>query len=320
VRADATGEVTGQAPYGVDAGAADAYEWNFLTDDTTYVDGKIYKVKVATANTGACTGNVNGWGAKNIKKNHNIAPETGDFVANMQIELQYNSTTDTLNLISPTNHEGLLSASRICGSAVQGVTVTVANGATPYPMDSETFDILGEMNGGYQAVTCTAGTGATTVVASGATFTAADVGRMWYNSTRSLFALITAFNSSTSITVDSFAGQASGDTGYIYGTKFTAAVTGYYQVNLSIPVTVASATQQGAISLYKNGAVYAKHYIIQSGANTGSNWTTSVAIADVVQLNAGEYIQPYVQSVSGTWNYGINPGGTTAWFSVKRVA
>lgn len=321
VRADSTGEVTGQLPYGVDAGSTDAYEWNFATDDTGYTDGKIYNVKFATANTGACTGNANGWGAKTIKKNHNLAPETGDIVANMQGALQYNSTTDTLNLISPTNHEGLLSVARISDGSVSSVNVTVAAGEVACPLFSnETFDTLGEMDNGYQAVTCTAGTNSTTVIASGATFTSADVGRYWWNNTRQLFALITALNSSTSITVDSVASQASGDTGWVYSGKFTAAVTGYYQVNVNVPIVVTSATAINKMSLFKNGSVYSRHYSTQSGANTGTNWYTPFVINDIVQLNAGQTLQVFLDSDSGTTQWGLSVGGTSSWFSVKRVS
>ena len=321
VRADSTGEVTGQLPYGTDAGATDAYEWNFLTDDITYVDGKIYPMKVATANTGACTGNINGWGAKSCKKNHNIALETGDLVANMQAAWQYNSTTDTLNLVTPRAAQGLQSAARMTNGNTNNKDFRVSSGTIPVFNSFETYDILGEMDDGYQAVTCTAGTNTTTVVASGATFSAADVGRYWYNDIRAGSAagqLITVFNSPTSITINSAVGsQASGDTGFVYSGKFTAAATGYYAVTSLVHFGSVGAAASVASFIYKNGSA-----ILQGGVQMGSTVGTGnnfpITLADVVQLTAGDTLQCFMSS-SGTIAVGaaVASGGL---FTVKRVA
>lgn len=100
VRADSTGNVIAQLPYAVTAGSNDAYEGNFITDDIGYVDGRLYALKLHTANTTGATANLNGWGAKTIKKFHDQDLATGDFEADQIAVFSYNSTADVLEVMS----------------------------------------------------------------------------------------------------------------------------------------------------------------------------------------------------------------------------
>lgn len=54
--------------FGADAGASDTYVVTLTPAPAAYVTGEHYRFKANTANTGACTINFNGLGAKTIKK------------------------------------------------------------------------------------------------------------------------------------------------------------------------------------------------------------------------------------------------------------
>lgn len=59
---------------------------------TAYVTGQTFKFKADVANTGACTLNVNGLGAKTIKKDVTTDLATGDILANQLVTVTYDGT------------------------------------------------------------------------------------------------------------------------------------------------------------------------------------------------------------------------------------
>lgn len=77
--------------YAADAGATDAYAIT-LTGLTAYATGQTFKFKANTANTGACTLNINGLGAKTIKKDVSSDLATGDILANQIVTVIYDGT------------------------------------------------------------------------------------------------------------------------------------------------------------------------------------------------------------------------------------
>lgn len=96
----ATANPTGASwnEYAVDAVGTDSYAITVSTA-TSYTSGQTFKFKVATANTGACTLNVNGLGAKTIKKNKGSDLATGDLVAGQVVEVVYDGTN--MQMTSP---------------------------------------------------------------------------------------------------------------------------------------------------------------------------------------------------------------------------
>jgi hypothetical protein len=78
--------------YALGASGSDAYAVSIPATPTAYYTGMKVDFKADVANTGACTINVNGLGAKDIKKNYNAALETGDIVAGQLVELEYDGT------------------------------------------------------------------------------------------------------------------------------------------------------------------------------------------------------------------------------------
>lgn len=78
--------------YAADSVGSDAYAITITPAITAYSAGQVFTFKAGTANTGACTLNVSGLGAKAITKNYNVALSTGDIKANQLVMVQYDGT------------------------------------------------------------------------------------------------------------------------------------------------------------------------------------------------------------------------------------
>ncbi|MBW2606148.1 MAG: hypothetical protein JRD05_00785 [Deltaproteobacteria bacterium] len=78
--------------YAADAEASDTYVITLSPTPTAYYDGMVIVFMANTANTGACTVNVNGLGAKSIKKLHDTDPATGDIESGQIVTAIYDGT------------------------------------------------------------------------------------------------------------------------------------------------------------------------------------------------------------------------------------
>lgn len=87
--------------YQADSVGTDSYAITCSPAPTAYTTGMRFTFKAGTANTGACSLNVNGLGAKTIKKNYNSDLATGDILANQIIEVVYDGTN--MQLVSATS-------------------------------------------------------------------------------------------------------------------------------------------------------------------------------------------------------------------------
>jgi hypothetical protein len=78
--------------YVADAGANDSYAITVVPAITAYAVGQEFTFKANTANTGACTLNVCGLGAKTIKKDVTTDLITGDILAGQTVKVSYDGT------------------------------------------------------------------------------------------------------------------------------------------------------------------------------------------------------------------------------------
>lgn len=78
--------------YAADSGGSDAYAITLTPAITAYATGQVFLFKANTANTGAATLNVNGLGAKTIKKNKDQTLADGDIKAGALVLVQYDGT------------------------------------------------------------------------------------------------------------------------------------------------------------------------------------------------------------------------------------
>jgi len=81
-----------QPGYAVATGAANTYAVTLNPAPTAYVDGMAVAVKINVANTGASTININGLGAKSIKKANGNAVSSGNLKVGSIYTLRYNGT------------------------------------------------------------------------------------------------------------------------------------------------------------------------------------------------------------------------------------
>lgn len=87
--------------YAADSVGTDAYAITLSPAPAAYVTGMVFRFKAGTANTGAATLNVNGLGAKAIVKRYNVALATGDILAGQLVEVEYDSTGNNFQMLSP---------------------------------------------------------------------------------------------------------------------------------------------------------------------------------------------------------------------------
>jgi len=85
--------------YAVDTGTTDAYALTIPALATPYTDGTVIWFKAATANTGACTLNVNSSGAKDIRKHKSLALADNDIVAGMILAVVYDGTNGYFQML-----------------------------------------------------------------------------------------------------------------------------------------------------------------------------------------------------------------------------
>lgn len=78
--------------YAADSVGTDAYAITLVPAVAAYATGQKFHFLAGTANTGACTLNVNGLGAKTIKKHRDQDTETGDIEANQIVTVVYDGT------------------------------------------------------------------------------------------------------------------------------------------------------------------------------------------------------------------------------------
>lgn len=90
---------SGEEIYAADSVGTDSYAVTLAPAPTAYTTGMVVRFKAGTANTGACTLNVNGLGAKTIKKNYNTDTATGDILQNQIVEAIYDGAN--FQMISP---------------------------------------------------------------------------------------------------------------------------------------------------------------------------------------------------------------------------
>lgn len=83
----------------VSTGSANAYVLTMTSLISAYTTYMVVKFKASFANTGACTININGLGAKSIKKYNGEALASGDIQSGQMVELQYDGTN--FQMLSP---------------------------------------------------------------------------------------------------------------------------------------------------------------------------------------------------------------------------
>lgn len=123
---------TKYSDYVADAGATDAYAISTTPSTTAYAVGQEFTFKANTANTGTASLNVNGLGAKTIKKNGGANDlDTGDIVANQDVKVIYDGTN--MQMVSPTARQAITQDGAQIYAADAGASDTYTITLTPAP-------------------------------------------------------------------------------------------------------------------------------------------------------------------------------------------
>lgn len=130
--------------YAASSNGTDSYAIT-LTGVTAYVVGQVYKFRADVANTGSASVNVNGLGAKTIKKNSTSDLVTGDIVAGQIVVVTYDSSGN-MQLVSNSS----LSQVKFGGtgadgalSITSGTTTVNLGGARVYVLNYSSISITG---------------------------------------------------------------------------------------------------------------------------------------------------------------------------------
>lgn len=130
-----TGYQKGTEIYAADSVGTDAYAITLSPVPTAYATGQRFYFKAGTANTNACTLNVNTLGAITLKKNVSTDLATGDILVNQIVEVVYDGTNfqvqSLLAGVQPNNiyAQGIITRA---GDAA-GAAVTTAHGLSRTP-------------------------------------------------------------------------------------------------------------------------------------------------------------------------------------------
>lgn len=81
-----------QVPYGVATGLANTYTITLNPAPTSYKEGMAVAIKINTTNTGASTININGLGAKSVRKANGNNVSAGNLKAGSIYSMRYNGT------------------------------------------------------------------------------------------------------------------------------------------------------------------------------------------------------------------------------------
>ena len=134
----AANEQNQQFSHAVDSVGTDAYAITLTPAIAAYADGQQFTFEAGTANTGACTLNVNAKGAKAIKKKNDQDLETGDIEAGQKVLVSYDLTNDYFQMLSQpalftqtTSKQKVLQTTRSLTGA--NGTVNVAHGLSVTP-------------------------------------------------------------------------------------------------------------------------------------------------------------------------------------------
>lgn len=126
--------------YAVDSVGTDAYAITPIPAETAYVIGKTYSFKAGTANTGACSLNVSGLGAKTIKKDVSSDLATGDILANQIVMCKYDGTN--MQIISKIPQGVIDGATQISGLIPAVNITTLSTSGTGAPTSTSTTQTI----------------------------------------------------------------------------------------------------------------------------------------------------------------------------------
>lgn len=235
------------------------------------------------------------WHDPNAHHTRNADIRIQDADADTKIEVEQSADEDTIRMTNPAGEvlnitpAGIVSLAKQSGCHVNyaGGQYLAANNVLSYLLyDTKVYDIQGEFNVGVKTGSATATSAGHLVDTTSHQFVAGDVGSFVWNTTSDKYAQVTAFNSTSDVTLDTNI-MASGNGYKLYRSRFTAVAAGLYYTSVSV-VQYANGVDGAALKVYvlKNGVAALFNTTYGSGAG---EWV-GCSISGLVQLAAGDNI------------------------------
>ena len=176
------GDITGKL---TTTNVGNAYSVTTNDGITAYAAGQRYTLVINAANTGAATLNINTIGAKSWVKNHDLPLIDGDLEANMVVDIAYEATDDTIQLLSPVAFDAKTAARQMVsanGVLAPAKNLVVTNGATAASqLDIDADEVL--LSDGTDFLLASSVNETADITASGANGldTGAEANSTWYH-------------------------------------------------------------------------------------------------------------------------------------------
>lgn len=291
------------AIYAADGGGSDSYAITLSPALSSYTTGLMINFKANTANTGGASLNINGLGAKTIKKNLNVDLNDGDIKATQIVQVIYDGTN--FQMLSPVygavNQDGQAIYAADAGST-DAYAITLSPAPTAYAIGMVIRFKANTINTGA-ATLAVNGLSAITIVKNGnvtladGDIKASQIVEVVYDGTN--FQLLSAHQ----VTIAT-AGLA---TGSIVSGSGTITVTAAIQSDMETATSTSVAVVPGVVQ-YHPGVVKSYVYYLENTSpsalasyNLGSftdngtadhsyNWTTAFSSANYTWTFGGLYL------------------------------
>lgn len=180
-------------------------------------------------------------------------------------------------------------------------------------LNTEDYDLQSEFDSTEKTGSATATTANHLIDTTNNQFEAADVGRTVWNSTDNTYAIVTAYNSVSDLTLDTDI-MASGESYYLYAGRFTAKAAGLYLITSMIRYYPGQDQMHAQNSISHNG-VRTTLSFYQSGSGG-----VTVPNTAVLFLAVNDYIELQTWNDSTASQQQFDNASGSCWMAVAKIA
>jgi len=182
-------------------------------------------------------------------------------------------------------------------------------------LNTEDYDIQDEFDSTEKTGAATATTANHLIDTVNNQFTADDVGRTVWNSTDNTYAVVTAYNSTSDLTLDTNI-MANGESYYLYAGRYTAKASGLYIVTGAVRYYPGQDQMHAQCRIAKNGVVsWATFSLYQSSANGITVPNTAIAF-----LDANDYLELWTWNDSSLTQQQFDNASSSCFMAVAKIA
>jgi len=181
-------------------------------------------------------------------------------------------------------------------------------------LNTESYDLQNEFDSTDKTGTATATTANHLIDTTLNQFTADDVGRTVWNYTDNTYAVVTAYNSVSDLTLDTDI-MANGEGYRVYAGRYTTKVSGLYLITGMIRYYPGADQMHAQCSIQKNGTDRTTLSFYQSGSNG-----VTVPATAVLFLAVDDYIELVTWNDSAAASQQFDNASGSCWMAVAKIA